>query len=341
MAMEDIDPKILALFPWLRQAQTAAPVAAPTAQLPQSSPVAPSAIPQQFSTPATSGTASLIQQDNENPVSVSMPGSNATDDWSGNTESSSTGSTGKSNALSKILPLVLRYVLPTAAGAAIGSRSPFLGALPGALGAAAVSGVGALKGNELQRQFNTKSQAEQAKAASEEAWKNKNYSLDRYKVALDAEDTSADNSRADAELGNKIRETDSLIDWRKRQPKGPSDNDVEKLYKYLDKQTGRQYLDPNNPEDYKVITEALRGYPDKNLPILAEKHSMWGLGKDVSLEPNPEDISAFINSYNRDRGIQPATSTKTQPPTAVGKARDEAGNIFWIDAQGNAISQVE
>lgn len=252
----------------------------------------------------------------------------------------------KSSFWSKALPLLLRTVLPTVAGAAIGWRNPFLGAGPGALAGLTSGGLGYLNNEAYQGNLNKKNAMELVKQDYTVAKDLKEFKLKEDKFGFEKltaaqkkeyDDWRKENKLADDKFTRdkfekefKLKEAELQI---KKDNTGSSfDKTMQgKLYNHLDSFfQGRPLPDVNTEEGLKAVYQALAGFADVNLKVgdVAPGEAAWY----NSLKDNPEAVKAYFEAWTRYRGNTGAT-LPTALPTA-GKQLDAQAAQQFLQAAG-------
>lgn len=266
----------------------------------------------------------------------------------------------------KILPLVFRIGLPTIAGGVMGARDPFRGGFASALTGAASGGLGYLNEADKEKAAAMEIQKTQARADAEAAAaKAKADQLDKT-LGLQTQKLQYDQQYNTDRL-NREREQDKVknnlerLEYERKLAKDRADalaktekdktekmNPEDKIYKFLSDQMGGQTIDPKNQKQVQSLIDNLQTKNIKDLMkepggITGTLKSLWS---GESEEPNPDKVNAYISSYNSyvNRGKGQAGQSNPapgKPPNAVGKAKDESGQIWWTDQNGKAISKVQ
>lgn len=267
----------------------------------------------------------------------------------------------KESAFSKILPMLFRFALPTAAGAVIGSKSPFLGAGAGGLAGLAAGGESQLKSmGEAD-----KLQAVKDKTASDATYKNATLSLKNELAKHSIDNMDKDNVRADAQLGlqtdefgnkkdqqgitndlaqKKQESIDAYREWKKEHPSSSQSgqNEDQQLYNFLGSQLGNTPLDPKAP-DYQEKLQSFENHLDtyvkKGLNIYKKSDTTNFLGMKNGTETtiDPKQVQKYLQGYNDYIRKAPLTSTNNITTSKAGGIPPATGKQTTANGMGYEI----
>lgn len=195
----------------------------------------------------------------------------------------------KNTFTSKILPLLLRFGLPTAAAAAIGSRDPFIGAGPAALAGLASGGIGYLNQNQQNANADKKYAFEGNKLKTEQANKDREYDLN-------VNNTQNDNTRLANELKRQQDKDSTESGFRNREVSLKEQEAIpgtEKVFMSLRKQLGDRKVDVSNKADRKLFKAAILKFGvEKPKDIEDNAFSIGPLGRS-------DAVDAWMEQYNQ------------------------------------------